>query len=78
MSDTGGKVLDHLPVFSDVTPCQFDSDLRHHGFRHENAPGSRGVSFWWGFRLVFLATFPRLQDGAFLPLDFDLNAVGAF
>jgi len=30
MRDTGGKVLDHLPVFSDVTPCQFDSDLRNH------------------------------------------------
>jgi len=25
MSDTGDKVLDHLPVFADVTTCQFDS-----------------------------------------------------
>ena len=37
MSDTGDKVLDHLPVFADVTPCQFDSDLRHHVFWHEKA-----------------------------------------
>ena len=36
-----------------VTPCQFDSDLRHHVYRHENAPESRCVSFWWGLRLVF-------------------------
>ena len=30
-----------------VTPCQFDSDLRHHGFRHENAPQTKicGASF---------------------------------
>ena len=36
MRDTGGKVLDHLPVFSDVTPCQLDSDL----FQRHPASGS--------------------------------------
>ena len=48
MSDTGDKVLDHLPVFADVTPCQFDSDLRHHVFWHEKAlrPKIWGLSFY--------------------------------
>ena len=61
MRDTGGKALDHLPVFSYVTPCQFDFDFRHHVFRYENAPRQQilGASFFASWRKVsdlFLTT----------------------
>ena len=38
-----------------VTPCQFDSDLRHHFFKHEKAPNKK-----WGLLLLYdLPTFCR-------------------
>ena len=55
MSDTGDKVLDHLPVFADVTPCQFDSDLRHHVFRNEKPSDQKSEGFLFADQRRFVA-----------------------
>jgi len=52
MSDTGDKVLDHLPVFADVTPYQFDSDLRHHVFLRTKGPQMKNLGAFFFHRLA--------------------------